>query len=962
MSILKQAQRAIAQLLLLLISLCSHVQAQDTGQVTGVVVSSWDAANLSGVAITVRGTTLAAQTDQQGRYEVKNVPVGDQILRFSKSGFATTTVTDVRVIVSQTTTVNGSLRPEFFDMETYEVTAEEFSEQAEKLLFDRQQASSMLEAIGSEQFSRLGSGDAGAIVARVTGVSLVGGKYAVVRGLSDRYTRTLMNGLEVPSSDPYRSSPQLDLFPSSMIDRINVNKSFTPDQPGASGGGTIDIITKPFPETAFVKGSVGMSYNSHSNLRDDFLADPKSSTSMFLSSDAPRELESRLWNLNDATRPDPGAIGNSSSKETQLRATDRLTKADAVSGLLQDLGLADFGGVEKSSPVNSSLNVSAGNTVEFFKRKLGLFAGMNYARTFRHLGAFETARYSADTEKRRGLETRSNIGTDLGANANMGYHLSDNAEIGLNFMLAQSIDEEARRNTWTSGEQITDGDRQEQWQLHYTSRQIQNFQLHGDHSLPDLADSKFNWNISTATTSQNEPDHRFIDYTVQADGTPQFGANNLIIPYPSRYFRDINDRSLNMRADWTIPIHFFKEDSTFKFGMWHSTTERKFREQYFRYDLVDGFDPSNPNTYLNDPAYLEYTRSALTPPKTALGVERYNYDFTRYVRTINGNPYSAAQDVTAGYPMVDLGVLSWLRLIGGVRFEKTVMEINPRDRASSGLNQIDLLPSLGAVVALNTNLSVRLGYSGTIARPSFREKADFERNYLPDLGLFAAGNPHLEMSTVESYDARVEWYPAPGDILSAGVFLKQLTKPIELYAYSFDDSLTFINRDAATVRGVEFETRKNLGFLSDSLQGFTLGANVALIQSETEIFPNEFYYKTNVLGGTSRPLYDQSPYIINLDLGYDHPSWGTSLTLAANFTGERIILTTAQGADIYEHVPISFDALMSQKIGKHFVLRLGVRNILDPEFRQTYGNDFDDYLRQTFRRGRTFSFSLGADY
>ncbi|MCX6881463.1 MAG: hypothetical protein NTV12_02990, partial [Verrucomicrobia bacterium] len=540
--------------------------------------------------------------------------------------------------MSQTTTVNGSLRPEFFDMETYEVTAEEFSEQGEKLLFDRQQASSMLEAIGSEQFSRLGSGDAGAIVARVTGVSLVGGTGTPPQcRLPAQCLRHRVGGRERHGDSPKAGGVE------------KPNKSFTPDQPGASGGGTIDIITKPFPETAFVKGSVGMSYNSHSNLRDDFLADPKSSTSMFLSSDAPRELEARLWNLNDATRPDPGAIGNSSSKETQLRATDRLTKADAVSGLLQDLGLADFGGVEKLSPVNSSLNVSAGNTVEFFKRKLGLFAGMNYARTFRHLGAFETARYSADTEKRRGLETRSNIGTDLGANANMGYHLSDNAEIGLNFMLAQSIDEEARRNTWTSGEQITDGDRQEQWQLHYTSRQIQNFQLHGDHSLPDLADSKFNWNISTATTSQNEPDHRFIDYTVQADGTPQFGANNLIIPYPSRYFRDINDRSLNMRADWTIPIHFFKEDSTFKFGMWHSTTERKFREQYFRYDLVDGFDPSNPNTYLNDPAYLEYTRLALTPPVTTGGVKRYNYDFTRYVRTINGNPYSAAQDVTAGY-------------------------------------------------------------------------------------------------------------------------------------------------------------------------------------------------------------------------------------------------------------------------------------------------------------------------
>src|SRR6185503_5280938 len=193
---------------------------------------------------------------------------------FSKSGFASAVVTDVRVLPGQTTSLNGNLRPEFYEMEEYEVTAEEFTQQTEKILFERQQSSSLMDAVGSDQFSKLGAGDAGQIVARVTGVSVVGGKYAVVRGLSDRYTRTLLNGVEVPSADPYRLSPQLDLFPSAMIDRIAVSKTFMPDQPGGTGGGTIDIITKSFPERSFVQANFKTSYNPNSNLKKNFLADP----------------------------------------------------------------------------------------------------------------------------------------------------------------------------------------------------------------------------------------------------------------------------------------------------------------------------------------------------------------------------------------------------------------------------------------------------------------------------------------------------------------------------------------------------------------------------------------------------------------------------------------------------------------------------------------------------------------
>src|SRR5207248_1621734 len=68
--------------------------AQEGGTVSGIVVSSWDGTPLSGVVVTVRGTTLAAQTGADGRYQLHDVPSGDQVLRFSKSGYAAAVVTD----------------------------------------------------------------------------------------------------------------------------------------------------------------------------------------------------------------------------------------------------------------------------------------------------------------------------------------------------------------------------------------------------------------------------------------------------------------------------------------------------------------------------------------------------------------------------------------------------------------------------------------------------------------------------------------------------------------------------------------------------------------------------------------------------------------------------------------------------------------------------------------------------
>lgn len=939
----------------------SAAQGQDAGSVAGVVVSSWDGAPLNGATVTVRGTTLATQTDSNGRFQINGVPPGEQVLRFSKSSYASAVVTDVRVIPGQTTSVNGNLRPEFYDMEEYEVTAEEFTQQSEQIIFDRQQSGAMMDAIGSEQFTKLGAGDAGAIVARVTGVSLVGGKYAVVRGLSDRYSRTLMNGLEVPSADPYRLSPQLDLFPSAMIDRIAVSKTFTPDQPGGTGGGTIDIFTKSFPDKPFFKFSLGSSYNPNANLIDHFLADKEANMDMIGLPVPPEELNPAYFGLQNANLPTQP--GTAISSESVARARTRREQAEAVQSFMQKMGTANFAGVDRDSPLNSSMSASAGETTPVFGKSLGLFAGVNYKREFKYFEDAVLGRYSPSLEPDRlGTGRRGNINTDYGANVNVSYAVMEGSQVGLNFMYANSTDEESRHDDYYFIESGYDS--LQKWQIHYTEREVFNYQLHGDHELPSLLDSKFEWAVGLANTSQNEPDHRFMNYFQFPGGTPVFGDAGIYPQYPSRFFRDIKEDGLTYRVDWSLPLSFMPEESKFKVGYSSTLNERDYKEELFTYDGAAGFDPANPNSYLNDPAYLFYTATWQPPRRTGDSQIQTNYNFPRFIKEAYPHSYTASLDVHAVYAMVDLGVLPWLRLIGGARLESTLLDLDAPFDGEAHIKQTDLLPAASVVVTMMTNVNLRLSYGETVARPSFRELAPI-LSYLGDLDLVALGEPTLKMVAIKSYDARVEWFPNPGDVLSAGVFYKQLSRPIELY--SRDLGLTQVswqNRDDADLIGMELEARKSMEFVTPEFKGLSLGANLTLISSKTDLSGPELIAKryTNPRASTSRPLYEQSPYLMNFDLSYEHPTSGTAFTIGANLTGPRVVLATPQGPDIYEHSPVSLDAAISQKFAKYWSIRFGVRNILDEPYRKTYGDQFDAPIYESYRRGRTYSISLTAEF
>jgi len=277
--------------------------------------------------------------------------------------------------------------------------------------------------------------------------------------------------------------------------------------------------------------------------------------------------------------------------------------------------------------------------------------------------------------------------------------------------------------------------------------------------------------------------------------------------------------------------------------------------------------------------------------------------------------------------------------------------------------QSDLLPSAGLIYAVNPNMNIRLNYSQTIARPSFRELAAYY-SYDPVINDFIEGNPLLKMTSIDNYDARWEWFPRPGELVSVSVFYKALENAIERGDLKIEgDVITFLNREKAKLYGIEFEARKNLDFLGASFKPFSVGGNLSLIQSEVHLTENEVFNKSQFFPDVkaTRPLYDQSPYVVNLDLNYDNPSAGTSAAFIFSIAGPRIAITKLNADDVYEQPAPVLDFVVSQKIGRHTTVKLFAKNLLDPRIERTYGKD-SELLYDSYKRGRTFGLTLSHDF
>ena len=162
-------------------------------------------------------------------------------------------------------------------------------------------------------------------------------------------------------------------------------------------------------------------------------------------------------------------------------------------------------------------------------------------------------------------------------------------------------------------------------------------------------------------------------------------------------------------------------------------------------------------------------------------------------------------------------------------------------------------------------LHIRLTATRTVARPQLRELAPF---LFTDF--FGArdilGNPELDRTRILNLDARWEMFPRVGEVLAVSLFHKEFSDPIEqIIKPTGRGVISFQNAKGAVNTGLEVEGRKGLDFLSSKLKDFGVLANVTVVHSRVDLDTT----KVGIQTSSSRPLANQSPYVINVALDWN---------------------------------------------------------------------------------------------
>ncbi|MFV1883658.1 MAG: TonB-dependent receptor domain-containing protein [Balneola sp.] len=961
-------------LFLLIALLCSSQILAQEGKIVGTVVDAETGETLIGVNVVIEGTIQGTATDIDGNYTIRRVAAGTYNIKVSYLSYSTQIITGVVVGEGEVVRLDVAMQAESEFLDEIVVTAEAVLNNEAGLLRQRQKSVAFSDVISSETISKSGAGDAAGVLKKVVGASVVGGKYVYVRGLGERYSSTHMNGIELPTADPDKKAFQLDLIPSSLIENVVTLKTFTPDKPGNFSGGLVDVTTKDFPEQRTLEISVSSAYNSQIAFQDGLLGE-RSGTDWLGFDDGQRDIPSYLQDLRDTGTPIPG-----------LSSGDNIGSQESV--ILNNASRAfnnEMVPVSTSLPLDYSFGLSFGDQAESKIGKIGYSISLTYSRSIdnyengsigRYLLVGETATTEELTAERLYSDYRTDDNVDWGSLVNLAYIPHSNHKFNFSYFRTQSGTHQGRLITgfWDEAPEAN----QISNVLSYQERSLQAMFLTGKSVFDKFNNVEVEWKLSQTNNAMATPDLRYFllqseDSQISGSDTTLYSNPSSLYPRPSRFFRDLNESGNAAILDVSIPV---LKNSKFKTGLFYDSKERDFNES--RYDIFD--DAFGIRDAEGDIFEFFGTQGIIDSTVSGRG---QGYDYGTYVEDGSEvrNSYTSESNISAYYGMIDLFVTDQLRLIGGARVEYTDITAtsddsvlattpnqitldNPTGEGFQGvgrLDNMDVLPSLSLVYSLNESMNFRAAYTKTLARPTVRELMplitfDFAGDFL------FQGNPRLERTLITNYDFRFEWFPAPGEILAFSAFYKDLEKPMErVIRNDIGNNATSIqNVPKGRVQGVEFELRKRLGFLTESLDNFTFAGNLTFVHSEVDIADIEldFIRAANPNASSTRQLFGQSPYIVNIDLQYQNDK-GLSTNLSFNRFGDRLSLATGNATpNVFERAYNTLNWNLNYQLTNNLSLGAKIDNILNPDIVQSYEFKGQEYIFQSFKRGMSFSTSL----
>lgn len=921
---------------LLSISMCDAQLAD--GELKGTITTKGDF-TVPFVKIFAEGTSYGAESDFDGLYSFKLKP-GSYTVVFREPAEHNEAKRTVEIKAGETTTLDVKLTPVLVQEGVVVVADKIQAESISAGLQERAEDDNTTDVMTAEQIENSPANDAGDAVQQAPGVSVVDGKEVYVRGLGDRYTKTILNSMEIPGLDPDRNTVQMDIFPSNIISNITVYKTFTPDLQGDFTGGIVDIITKDSEEKRKITFKAGLGYNTAATFNKNFILYEGGKLDFLAFDDGSRRLPIRTTDVF----PDP-STGNK-KLESLTRAFNQNMAAKQQSNFLNQ---------------NYSFSMGNSHILDSVKKiKYGYNAVVNYRNNYRFYKEAIFNEYLKSTES-----SENELFRDRTSRGQVGEN-----EVTWSGMFAQSLKFNKKnsfslvafhtQNAVSSAAMLSERNFEsnqanlEKTSLQFTQRSVSNLNLSGKH----LMDNKWNldWKLSPTYSTIDDPDIRSTVLEVLDDkgpnGETQYALEESVGAGIRRIFRNLTEYNLSGRIDLERSFIFGDEDNeketTIKFGAMNTYKKRNFEV----YNYI--FRVENPTVFTNNPDDY-FASENIWSPETDQGT------YGTGERELE-NSFIASQNVAAAYVMNTFPITNKLGATYGVRLEKADSYYSGENTDTTYvnahlLNELDFLPSINLKYVLmdstRKTMQLRASYSKTVARPSFKEKS-ISRVYDPIQGRRYNGNLDLLPTDIHNADVRWEYIYGLGEVVSVSGFYKRFINPIEIASFDLaPEEIKPVNAGVANLYGLELEARKLIAFQKDEARNLFFGSNITFVKSQIdmekvlvekgdELVSERELREANARDGETigryRSMFGQSPYIVNAYLNYDD-TLGLDVNLSYNVQGDRLsVVGVGRVPDVYEKAFHNLNLKVSKTFGSKDQWKFSVsgRNLLNNANQKVY--------------------------
>lgn len=829
-------------------------------------------------------------------------------------------------------------------IQSVQITASTNKKTEKAILQAIKKSNVQVQAIGAEEISRKGISNVEQSLTKITGITTVEGKGLFVRGLEERYNTLLINGLGSPSNNPFQKIIALKQFPTDVVGKLNIYKTFNADLYADFAGATFDIETLTF-EKPFTKVEFSIGIDTQSTLKDGFKISQNANTF------------NGYLGLNARDRQLPQEVKGYRPSNFIFNAQQSVH------------AFKDSWNVDQIKPLpNSEISFTTAQRLSTKGGKLGLLLSLSQGQQYQYQeGESNLLQFSGSSivynnkliKKEYEYETQSSVLLGLD------YHTKKTHILLNGIFLQNSInmiqDHFGYIDQGNSGEGLFRVNQQD------ISRFL-DLQLIGSQKLGERHQLKAG--ISWVNNVYQQPDRKIFSGNPSAQNSElislSYGGNNLI-----RQYLDVNGKNyLSALAEYQLKLGQKNEKNAYPIVLtlgYNGFMDRRSTSYRFIYSVYDiNAQPSDRTVLINpDTPQATFDQSATQ------GAFYYREGSTSVYRN------HMYQFVNAGYLSFHYKPSeTWDILLGG-RLEHNINLTRYKELAQSfnspylnlSRNQYYFLPSLSVKKELTAQSNLRLALSKTLTRPVLIEYMPI--TYINPNNENILGNPHLQNSENYNLDLKYEIFPSKEEMLAVGIFGKRIVHSIEksytASANSDGQTITFFNAQHADVAGVEIETLLNLSRISESLSNFSFGFNTTLMYTNVERSAEEMSQESDRQKTLKRGLQGAAPWSINADLKYQTKNRNNlpqTLSLVYQVSGSKIHTLGSIGIDhVYERPMHQLDLVYQKTFSQQWKAKLSVLNILNNQYRLEYGDNSDvpvkaNLIHTNYMKGTRFNLSL----